>query len=223
MRLFFQRVGGKLTVALEELGLSLSTVQNLGLSKCLWIRPLNGSLKKINVLSVWRWAVQAEDGPPSSGTQMVLSWTVPPQLGSFHPHSISESKMAAWAQLPLTHPEQQGRGSKTRKLKVSPPFSWVFLESTHKILQLLLYWVELSHMTCLAARETGNHHVWLGTLLPQINSGFCYLGELERWELGQNISRLPCSPQMGSTRTGVLRELFCWWPFRRSLNGDFYL
>lgn len=29
MRLFFQIVGGKLTVALEELGLSLSTVQNL--------------------------------------------------------------------------------------------------------------------------------------------------------------------------------------------------
>eukprot|EP00070_Physeter_catodon_P035838 XP_028342732.1 uncharacterized protein LOC114485467 [Physeter catodon] len=62
--------------------------------------------------SVWRWMVQAKNGLRSSGTQGPLPSSVPAQPGSFHPHIVSESKMAAGVLLPSPHTRQQEGGVK---------------------------------------------------------------------------------------------------------------
>nr|XP_058909188.1 N-acetyl-beta-glucosaminyl-glycoprotein 4-beta-N-acetylgalactosaminyltransferase 1-like [Kogia breviceps] len=76
--------------------------------------PLHGFRSGVPELPpVWRWMVQAKNGLWSSGTQGPLPSSVPAQPGSFHPHVvISESKMAAGAQLPSPHSRQQEGGVK---------------------------------------------------------------------------------------------------------------
>lgn len=114
--------------------------------------------------------VQTKNGPQSSGTQDPLPSSMPAQSGKLHPHVVSEFRMVAGAQ-PLSPYYSQLEGGVRRGKRVHPFL--MGLSGIHRQ-PLSLYPIRKNLVTwpCLAAKDAGECNVYLGTLLPQIKSGF---------------------------------------------------